>query len=370
MARSADRDADQYSSAKCAKRADTLMDDLPPPPGYVEGSASLPPPPGYVEGPATKQPQGWGAVAANAATGLLKGISNFGALPNTLASGYQALARGLGQPSPLADALIPNTPSAADTSRMMFGGINAASTAATGAPTSLPYTPETGPGQIGQSALSNVVPSLLSGGSAGMVPRIISGMAGGAGAQTAANASPDSYWAPLVGSIAGAAGGGLAAQGLGAVGSQIGNVLRPNAAAKQTVGRELAAAPPVPAWSGGPLVPGTPVPGSSGGGLSDLVTGLAGPVLGFAGEHLLEGAGGLGGAYIGKAATDVLHNFASSRSANALADIRQRVANDPAFAIQLAQQFSSSPGWRAYLAQRIPWAALPLPGGPSGAPLQ
>jgi len=106
------------------------MDDLPPP-GYVEGPASLPPPPGYVEGPATTPPQGLGGIAANAATGLLKGVSSIPALPNTLATAYQALARGLGQPSPAADAIAGNTPSAEDTSRIMFGDINQASTAMT-----------------------------------------------------------------------------------------------------------------------------------------------------------------------------------------------------------------------------------------------
>jgi len=345
------------------------MDDLPPP-GYVEGPASLPPPPGYVEGPAATPPQGLGGIAANAATGLLKGVSSIPALPNTLATAYQALARGLGQPSPAADAIAGNTPSAEDTSRIMFGDINQASTAMTGAPTSLPYTPESGWGRIGQAALSNVAPAML-GGAAGAGTRLMSGMAGGAGSQAYANAQPNDYWGQLAASLTSALLGGGVAQGVRGA-----RALMPTAAAERTVGGELAAAAPVPAApgantnvvgfpGGGPMVAGgAATSGTPSGGLAGAFGQLAGPVLGFGLEHFLEGMGGTGGAVLGKYAGDFFHDLASKKATAALESVRQNAQSNPVYKAQLMQQFNSSPGWQAYLRQSTPWAALPPPGGP------
>jgi hypothetical protein len=178
----------------------------------------------------------------------------------------------------------------------MFGGINAASNAATGAPTSLPYAPQTTAGQIGQAALSNVVPSLLSGGSAGIGTRLASGMAGGAGGQAYANVNPDDYWGRLAASLASALAGGLATQGTGAAANLVTKPFAAQRTAEQTVGRELAASPPVPAWPGGPLVSGrgavTPAVPSIGSALSDTFSTIAGAAPGFALEHLFGGMGG------------------------------------------------------------------------------
>jgi hypothetical protein len=206
------------------------------------------------------------------------------------------------------------------------------------------------------------VPALASGGAAGLVPRIASGMAGGAGAQAVSNAYPDSTWGPLIASVAGAAGGGLAAQGLGAVGSQARNIFSPNAAAKQTVGREVAASPPVPAWPGGPLASGNLAPVPSGGGVSDLIAGLTGPALGFAGEHLLGGmSGGVGGAVLGGKVGEALHNFTSKRAADALETVRQRAQSDPGFAAQLADSGGSRPRIRDDVAHHSDLMSLGVP---------
>jgi hypothetical protein len=248
---------------------------------------------------------------------------------------------------------------------MMFGGINAASNAATGAPTSLPYAPQTTAGQIGQAALSNVVPSLLSGGSAGIGTRLASGMAGGAGGQAYANVNPDDYWGRLAASLASALAGGLATQGTGAAANLVTKPFAAQRTAEQTVGRELAASPPVPAWPGGPLVSGrgavTPAVPSIGSALSDTFSTIAGAAPGFALEHLFGGMGGAGG-FIGAQVGHNLHKALSQRAAATLASVRQQAQNDPTFAAKLLQQFTSSPGWPAYLAQRAPWAALPPPG--------
>jgi hypothetical protein len=331
------------------------MADLAPPPGFVPIDQ---PPPGFV--PISDKPQGWNAVAANAGTGLLGGLGNLYGLPNTLARAYQNVAQGLGQPSPGADFIAANTPSPGDVNRIVFGDINKASTALTGAPTSLPYTPETGWGRVGQAALSNVVPSLVSGGAAGMGTRIASGMAGGAAGQAYANANPNDYWGQLLASMGGALAGGVAGQGLGAAGAQIPPMVSSTAAkaaAEQTVGREIAAAPPVPAWPGGPLLPGTPTPSESSG---SFVSNIVGPALGFGAEHLLGGEhGGIMGMYAGKLAGDFLHHLAGAKTSAALADVRQRMQSDPVYAAQLLQQYNPPLAWPPYLAQRIPYAALP-----------
>jgi len=123
------------------------------------------------------------AVAANAATGYLRGIGNLAGAPHSIAS----LAGHIGVPG--ADFVARHTYSPGEINQGIFTG---------GAQ---PYEPETLPGKIGQSALSNIIPSVFSGGPVGVGARIATGMAAGAGGQAVANVAPDNYWAQLAASL-------------------------------------------------------------------------------------------------------------------------------------------------------------------------
>ena len=196
--------------------------------------ASPPPPP--------TPPQTWGQsigdFGQNMATGILKGVGQLGGLPHTVAQlgdvGMDLFASprnnladlAAGQPPASSSAPAPtpmmapgpgwltrHTYSPEDINSGIFGGISALNQATGGRPVA-PYQPTTPGGQVFQSGMEQVIPSLL-GPAETAGSRLIGGAAGGAAQQAYKIARPDDTTGQLVTGLLTAPLTSLAATGTG-----------------------------------------------------------------------------------------------------------------------------------------------------------